>query len=462
MTSLRARPDLKSPALLLILLLALLLRLAYALAQPAAIVPGGDSAWYLRAGYDLMTGFDFSQIPLPTAPLYLVFIGLAQRIFDPAGAIIAIRILQCLLSSFTVACAYVLAYRVAPAQQAHRAGLIAAAMLAIAPVFIIESAQILTETLYVACIAGGMAAYVEALARLQRVSDKNTPEKGAWIWLALAGLGFGLATLTRAASLLFPLGLALHLLIVLGLRRGLKALTLLLLVYSLVALTWTFHNRVYWGRWVLGADNFSAFLFVGATQWEDPAQVDANVEAILGEEVGTSHAERQGAYLQGAAAVIQADIPAYIAGQLGKLAESVLMPHGTLLFGGESLRDLALSWLREDRSPAGLIRLTQADDFWPKLVLYIGHYAALLLGILGIWQTRRQWRYSLAYLGFIAYTLLLHMILLALPRYIFPLMIFFWAYASVVLLRLWPDRAQSVSGAASVTSGTQPGGPSGG
>jgi hypothetical protein len=117
-------------------------------------------------------------------------------------------------------------------------------------------------------------------------------------------------------------------------------------------------------------------------------------------------------------------------------------------FRGESLRRLAADWLQTDRTPGGLLQLTRAEGFYPKLAIYLVHYGGIALGLTalflpGMW---RRWRSSLPVMGFILYITLLHLVLLALPRYIFPTLPFWWSLGAVVLVRLWDVRLRVFGG----------------
>jgi 4-amino-4-deoxy-L-arabinose transferase-like glycosyltransferase len=414
-----------------ILALALLLRLSAGLSQDHLTVyerAGGDSWVYLDIGYNLMTGYDYSEVAIPMAPVYPVLTGIAQRLFDREAAIIVVRVLQALLS--TVTC-YV-AYRLARLIAGERAGLLAAAVLAVSPVFILESAQILTETIYIFLVLTGLWLYCEGL--VSRQSPSLRPVHPG-VSILLAALLLGLATLTRAPLLLFPLGLALHLPLVYGWRRGLQRAALLLAIYGLVVSTWTAVNWFKWNRFVIGAEGFAAFLYIGATEWQGPSQVDVNLAqdaGVQGELPSNPDAQEQ-LYGQAASSIIGRDVGGWLSRRGSELVSAYLMPHGTLFFSGESLRDLALGWLRDDRSPVGLLRLVQGEGFWPKLALYVLHYAALLLSIVGIWRTRRQWRLMLPLIGLILYTSLVHFVLDAIPRYLFPLEAIFYIFAAAAL-----------------------------
>lgn len=404
---------------------ALLLRLTAGLSQDHLAVyerVGGDSWVYLDIGYNLMTGYDYSQVAIPVAPLYPVLTGVAQRLLERGAAVVALRVLQALLS--TAACFF--AYRLGRLIAGERAGLLAAGALAISPVFILESAQILTETLYIFLLLAGLWLYGEVIAAPAR------PERRLVIALPAAAVLLGLATLTRALLLLFPLGLALHLLLAFGWRAGLRCAALLLAVYVLTVSTWTAVNWFKWNRLVIGAEGFAAFLYIGATDWQGPSQVDANLaqDAGVPGALPSNPDEQERLYGQVAASIIGRDVGGWLSRRAGELVNAYLMPHGTLFFPGESLRDLALGWLRDDHSLAGLLRLAQGEGFWPKLALYGLHYIALLLGLVGMWRTRQRWRLTLPLIGLIVYTSLVHFVLDAIPRYLFPLEAVFWVFAA--------------------------------
>ncbi len=265
--------------LLLVLLLALVLRLGFGLAQDP-LEPytdfSGDTGWYLANAYELITGLRpgetlalterfananwldayvmvtgrsvsyITQVSgINSPPLYLILIGVAEVVLPRAEAMIAVRVLQAVLATLTCYCAYRLARRLTGREAA---GLLAALLLAVSPVFIIEAAQILTETLFVFLLVGGIWLYVESL-----VSGRQT-----WALLVLAAVLLGAGTLTRAVLLAFPLGLAVHLLLVYGWRKGLGRAAAFGLVYALVVLTWTAYTVTQWNRFVIAGEGRGA------------------------------------------------------------------------------------------------------------------------------------------------------------------------------------------------------------
>ncbi len=428
----------------LILSLALLLRVGYALSlDPLSVYRegGGDSAWYLANGYGLFTGQEHGWVrdvtfyvsTIPTAPLYLIFVGLPQTVLSDALAIYVIRLAQALASTASCYFAYGISWRISGDA---RGGLLAALVGALYPPFIMEAGALTTETLYIFFVAAGVWLYIEGviLARGGR---------GAMV-LGVA-LALGLATLTRAVALLFPLGIAVHLLWV-GRRAWWRYAVGLLVVYSAVVGIWTLYNWGVWGRLVIGSDQMMPTIWRGATNINDREAIDRQ---FLGEshrpgEEGDDCVDCKlripnSAFAQATLETIANDPIAYARLRVTALLGAYLEPHGVAQLSGESLRALALAWLREDFTLSGLGRLLGADNFWPKLFIYAIHWSGILLGVVGMWLYRAQWRTMLAPGGFIAYTTLIHLALLVIPRYIFPTDIFFWALGSGVLWR-WYDR----------------------
>ncbi len=422
-------------SLLGILLLALVLRLAQVLPLDHAQIyvdRGGDSWWYLKYGFDLVRGQD--PAVLASGPIYLLFAGIPQLILPPATAVLFIRILQAALSTITCYFVYRLAWAIS---RDVRAGLIAAAVLAVSPAFIIESGQILTETLFIFLLSGGLWLYI---ATIERNPSTEPLKPRLYGLIVLVGLIFGIATLTRAVLLAFPLGLMIHLLMVYGWRKGLQLGVTLFVVFAVALSPWTIYNRVKWGQTVIAAQGFAAQLFIGTIDsgWQGPQQTDNALQQSASSDVplSTDPAEQQQVYSTAASNTILNDIPGWLKSRVDQLSNAILQPHGTVFFAGGSLKDMTSHWLNTDRSLSGLLRLTQGDNFWPKLALYLFHDIGILAGVIGIWLSRRNWRLALPLVGLIAYFLLAHFILYVIPRYLFPLDMLWWTFGGIALAAL--------------------------
>ncbi len=438
-------------ALWAILIIAFVLRAAAGLsldpAQPY-IVAGNDSAWYLANGYTLITGDQPANgivtkpETLEQPPIYFLFVGIPQALFAPESAIIVIRLLQSLVSAIVV----YFVYRMALLIGGRGAGLTAAVITAIAPALVIEATQIKTETLYIFFLTGGIWALVEGISRSKQGASKTEAGNAVplWgrstAWYVAAGDLFALAALTRAVFIAFPLLAAVVLLIIFGWRTGWRKILLVVMAYLSIMLVWTAYNFAAYQRVVFGGYGLMSFVYHGAAGWDGNRETD--------EQLGITGAEGENAdaiIADAAQQAILSNIPAYLQHRVSELASAGLQPHATEYFGGESLKNLVVSWLQSDRSFSGLSAVVSAEAFWPKLTLYIFHFGALLFGAIGLIAARQQWRLWLPLVAFIVYTLAVHFVLYALPRYLFPMMPLWWTLAGVGLMACWKAARKALS-----------------
>jgi len=442
-----------------ILLLGFVMRVAYALDQPTLIqftgATGGDSSGYLANGAGFFSGKEHGwirSIPfyisnLKPAPLYVLFVGIFQVFLPDHEAIIAIRLVQCLASIMTAYLANRLATRIAGSASA---GIVAAALLALHPAFIVEPSQIGTETLYIFFLAMGLWLYTEYVAGLSESSGTSLHRVGPASVLALSAAAFGLATLTRGVSMLFPLVLALHL-IWLSRQRILDnwrhRCLLLLLVYTAMVSTWTLYNLVNWNRFVIVSDQLMGALWRGAES-DDGAPEHNDSLLLEGVEVTTpadcevdckfEHATET--YVNKIGEIVSADPGGYLALRVQELAYSILQPYGTTPFGDLSIVEAGRRWISEDRSLHGFIQVLQIEGFGIKLAFWIFHYIGIGFGLLGMFWSRKRWITAAPLAGFAFYTIAIHFFLLALPRYLFPIELVWLVFAGIGLGELYQRR----------------------
>lgn len=444
-----------------ILLLGMVLRVAYALEQPTLEqytgAGGGDSSGYLASGAGFFSGKEhgwirdipFYNSNLKPAPLYVIFVGVFQVFLPDHEAIIAIRLVQCLASIATALMAFRLATIVSGKALA---GLIAASLVALHPAFVAEPAQIGTETLYIFFLALGLASYIETIAgfadgwRGSRIGEASL--------LALSAAAFGMATLTRGVSALFPVVLLLHL-FWLSRRKVLRGwrsrALLLLIVYAAVVSTWTVYNLVSWNRFIIISDQMMGALWRGAERNDGtPEHNDrlllegVEVNTPPGCEVDCKYNHSTATYVSKIAAIVSADLGGYLALRFEELAYSILQPHGTTPFGDISVVGAGREWLFEDRSLEGFARVLQIEGFAIKLTFWIFHYVGIGFGLLGMLSSRNRWVTAAPLVGFLLYTIAVHFFLLALPRYLFPVELVWVVFAGIALGQLYERRGRRV------------------
>jgi 4-amino-4-deoxy-L-arabinose transferase-like glycosyltransferase len=418
----------KQPELLLvgIIALALILRLivVFTITPPAP----NDTPWYLNAGELVITNRVDVTTAQPFAPLFSLIAGTFKHWFGYDQALVGLRLLLAVLGAITCGFIWRIAYRLT---QDARIATVAGLGLALNPIFLIENDTVLTETLFLFLLLWALSIYINA--------TEITKSR-----LAASGALLGLAALTRAAIVAFPLGLAIHLGLIFPWRQALRKAGLLLLVYVLVLGTWTVYTGVKFNRFVIGASGASDMLLSATVGYEGSPQVDEKYAQYNGGTV-PSGSDRDSVAMNVVTSTITSNPLGYIKTRLSQLGEALLQPHQTVYFAGESLKDLLLNWLRADRTLVGLSRVISGENFWPKLSIYIFHFLVLFAGLIGIVLTRRDWKKYAPLTGLIAYTLLLHFFLLATPRYLLPITPALWVFAGVTLIRGWERLRNTVS-----------------
>ncbi|GAB4549987.1 MAG: hypothetical protein OHK0023_15330 [Anaerolineae bacterium] len=421
-TTVRLLPDRLD--LVLILALALALRMLFILTTPINTA-GGDTRWLLETGLQIVQN-RVEQVP-QTPPLYLLFNGLVQ-VVSGSASLEVIRVFNAIFGLITVALLYVIGCLYFN----RRAGQMVAIAVAINPIFIIETGNILTESLFLPLFFGAIALY----AFYTRGSYEHL-----WRGMALVGVLLGLATLTRAPTLALPAVFGLHLIVTFR-WRGVRLALILGAAYLIMLSTWSVYTLVRWGTFVLAGQGIAANIFIGTTEgWCGPECTDQQV-GITGEDGGANNQQK---YLERAAETISADPIGYLLRRVSNVVEATLQPHNTVFYPGESLKNLAAAWWANDRSLSGLLAISAGDHFWPKALIYVFHFTALGLGIVGLliatFRQRIFWEIFPLF-GVIGYFYALHLVMTAIPRYLFPLAGIWWLLAAFMLTGFANRKAQ--------------------
>src|SRR5258707_3245174 len=405
-------------SLLVVVGLALLIRLTAVVILPPSLAD--DSHYYLDRGKQIVNNTVNSKEFITFGPMYALLAGGTNAIFGRDNAILFLRLLQAVLGAAVCGFVWRIAHRLT---DDIRIATVAGLGIAINPIFIIDGNSIVTEPLFIFLLTWALSIYIG-----RKIGDSRQ--------LAASGGLFALATLTRAMSILFPVELAIHLALVLPWKRALRGAAILLIVYAAVLSTWTIYNLVKFNRLYIGASGAGDLLFAGTVGYNGSQSVDTHFAQVNGGSV-PSDAARNSAIATTFGTTIASNPIGYLFNQSKKLASALLQPHETIYFPGPSLKSMAEQCLRTDRTIGGLAALLTDPTLLPKLILYIFHYLALIFGAAGILLTLRDWRKFAPLSGFIVYTLLLHLFLLVVPRYLFPMMPFMWVFAAVAMVRLW-------------------------
>ena len=122
----------------------------------------------------------------------------------------------------------------------------------------------------------------------------------------------GLAALTRAVFLVFPVVLILHLGIKHGFRRMVRDAAVIVLALAVTLAPWTAYNLVRWDRFVIAGEGLLGTLFRGAVDAGSADAVDAALDFDASPTLDSDAQDRQNAFLEGVRRAIFEDLPGYI------------------------------------------------------------------------------------------------------------------------------------------------------
>jgi 4-amino-4-deoxy-L-arabinose transferase-like glycosyltransferase len=236
----------------------------------------GDEVSYIRAGRAVAQG----DLNLPTffPPVYTLVIGAIFKVFG--SGLLVPRLVQVLLGTLVT----YLVYRLGTDLHGRRAGLVAGLLVAVLPELASFSAMFYSENVFLVLYLSAWIVFLRARGRPNPLSH-----------CVMAGVLFGLATLTRELILYFVLLLAIG---VYGLhasgqgRRAARAAAFLAPIFLLVG-GWMAANYLRLGHFVLTTNRWR-MLFEGNHDPADSAACRALYAAdpFAGEAFARSHAIR--------------------------------------------------------------------------------------------------------------------------------------------------------------------------
>jgi 4-amino-4-deoxy-L-arabinose transferase-like glycosyltransferase len=229
--------------------LALALRLAAMWWLPQ--LPVSDGEWYMVRAAEMARGMGYQEAGYPTAfwPVgYPALLAGVMLLFGPG--LFGPLLLNLISVAVILGVILWLGRALGAGPLATRIALI---LYALYPAHIAYAGQPCSET---ASTAVGMVAFALMIVGRKR-----------WTMLLGAGVLFGLATLMRAQMMLFPIGVAVALLLAFGdfrWRDAIKAAVLVQLALAATVLPWSLRNLEQLGSFVLVSSNGGVALFTGA------------------------------------------------------------------------------------------------------------------------------------------------------------------------------------------------------
>jgi 4-amino-4-deoxy-L-arabinose transferase-like glycosyltransferase len=413
------------------------LRLAMAAALPTDKL-SNDTSYYAEIAVNLATGKGFTFGPnykdqFTVGPVYPAFLALYYGPLPERAAVMGVRVAQAAFDALAVW----MVYRIGRRLFGRRAGLIGMGLMALDLRFIYQATDLTTETLFIALFVAGMALYVRAADTL-RSRD-----------FARSGLLLGLATLIRPVPLLLPVALIVHALVIQPPRRRqlARGVALTALVAWATITPWIIRNYVEKGEFIPVSDVGASNFWLGS-EGEGTERGVQYFESTAPEEVQpTPHPRKDTVRYSGLAYLVAGlrnvfDNPLdYVAKRAHNTLSAYIQPYGTVFFEGPSVKESMDGWLQ---GQIGLGALVSTPGLWPKLAIYAFHYAALIFGLGGLVAAGRDWRRALPLALVIVYVTGLYSVLVVIPRYLFPVMPFYWASAGNALARMRAPRRTAV------------------
>jgi len=410
-----------------ILCLALAARLYWILvADPTPKLSGGDGIFYLNLGRAIAEGETFLQMVvgglIAVGPVYPVYLAVWYGVLPDDSVVLAARVGQAVLDMVMCALVFDLGRR----SFDERVGLLAALVIAVDLRFIVQSAAINTETIFIFLLVAGVWLFVIA-----RSNPAPWRLVGANVLLILAAL-------TRAIALPLPLIFDGLLLLPRPTMAQLRWLTSIVTLAAVGIGGWALQIYLTTGQLVVISTGFEGHFWMGSRsdgQWHGIVAFEAERKEMQARYGGRD------AYVEDALRTITANPAAYVRLLFAKVVAAYLQPHGTVTFPGESLKEMAAKVLQGQLS---LSELINGPAFWPKLYIYVFHFAGLIGGLIGLWLARRKGLAVLPLVIPIVYLTAVYTVLTIIPRYIFPATPFYVILAAYAMIKLLTRKDEGV------------------
>ncbi|MEW6481476.1 MAG: glycosyltransferase family 39 protein [bacterium] len=378
----------------LIFFIGLLLRLSFVFFYIQPYVTD-DAKQYDEIALSISQNKGFCLEGVPTArrePIYPLFLSTIYFIFG--HSYLAVRILQAIIGALTLVIIYLIGKRIF----GFYCGVLAGLYCAIYPFFIGHIGLLYTEIFFTFLLAISTYSLIEAW---EKEKIKN------YIY---SGIFFGISTLTRGITILFPFFLFFIFLIF---KKRIINLLIFSLAFAMVIIPWTIRNYIRFNvflpiRWGGGHAFWQDIAVANDERWK--TQSAGNEEVIT--HYSSSPIESDKKFYREGIYYIKKNPKGYIKVCLKRL-------HG-LFFG----------------IPAGT-RLLKPGPKMIKLGLILSQYTVLLFGLLGIIIKIRKYKISLPLFIIILYFTLMHSFLFpGEPRFYLPVIPYFSIFCAEAVITI--------------------------
>ena len=393
--------------LIFIFIIALILRLTYVLFFHQLKIES-DALQYDTIGWNLAFGDGFSLEPgVPTpvrAPVYPFFLSFIYLIFG--HSYLVVRLAQAILSALTCLVIYWLGKEIFDEEM----GRVTSLIIALYPVLISYTGFLLTETLFTFLLS------ITALFLVRAV--KNRLGK----YYAISGMLLGITTLCRATTMLFPFFIFVGLWAVYKVKiRAIVHFLIFLSMMVVVIIPWTVRNYFRFHTFLPVATGGGLTLWAGTyVPWDGKYQgVTTEPLRTMGEEYSPIELDKR-LFKEGVRNIKERPIKYFIM-SIKKFPRFWITSHSSV-FG----IDKPNSWYLRER---------QYFPLFVKFCLLLLHTVTLILGIIGVFLIRRQWKSCIIPLLLICF-FTGHIFLVTIPRYHVPVLPYVFIFASVCLIKI--------------------------
>ncbi|MEW6679755.1 MAG: glycosyltransferase family 39 protein [bacterium] len=375
----------------LIFLAGLVLRILFIFCFPQ---PGvvSDASGYDMIGLSIAQGNGFCMDGILTArrePIYPLFLAFVYFVFG--HSYLAVRILQAIIGALTCIFVYLIGKRIF----GKNCGVLASLFCALYPHLITTTGFVLTETLFTFLLSVSIYFLLKGLEKRK--------------FLILAGIFFGLSTLTRSVTLLFPFFLLVCFLI-LKKKGAILDFCIISIFMTATIIPWTIRNYI-------------------------------RFHTLIPVAIGGGYVLWPGTYIPW-----DGDWKYYDLSDMNKLTEGL-----SEIEADKRLTKQGLKNIREN--PFGYIKLCIKKGyrlwFWipggkevlkpyPKIKigLAIFQYLVIFFALLGIIFGLEKLREYLPILTIILYFTVIHSLLLAIPRYNLPIFPYLFLFCANAIIRI--------------------------
>jgi 4-amino-4-deoxy-L-arabinose transferase-like glycosyltransferase len=405
---------LKNRKIIFIFILALSIRLSYVLFYPQISLAGSDAKEYDLIAEGLLKGKGFpvgrlsqGQVEIVRPPGYPLFL---SAIYLVSGHnYTAVRVIQAVLSSVLIFIIFLLAKNIFSDE---RTAYLSSLLYALHPALIAYTGLLYTESIFIILLVLSMFFLYKGLSAAKTK------------FYILTGITLGAATMVSSRSLFLPILIFLGILFIIKQKRfAFKIFFIIILTMCVIFFPWTIRNYfVSGGKFILLENYSSATALWLATNPEGKILEWNYDEEPLKSLVGKLPPQERTPVIRKEAIKNLKKYPlAYLKNSVRRFFILLVAGHSNCFKGLE-------------KSTFQTIKDREIGKAIIKIFLLSFNILIIILGIVGIYITKKNWKINFPILIPIIYTILIHTFYVAAPRLQIPMLPFLIIFASLTII----------------------------